>query len=304
MVRQDSVGRRRALSGLKHCGTLLALLAFVGCMPQETRRAQSEEESEHDRYHVNTVGEVVTVGNVIPRQIAGVGLVVGLDGTGAPATNDQYRTMLEEQLQKRGVKDAKKELMDPSNSHALVLVTAQIPRAAVKGDRLDVEIALPPGSNATSLKGGYLRECWLYEYESSRNLSPSTTHGDGLLQGHMVAIAEGPVLVGFGDGDEEVRIKQGKIWGGARSLDESPLMLIMNGKNPAGRVAEQVAIRINATFPTGPRGNPNGDAAHARDNRYIESAGAAPVQKQPGTIPACRLLDTAPRIARRFRGGP
>src|SRR5438874_216648 len=79
---------------------------------------------------------------------------------------------------------------------------ALVPAGARKGDLLDVEVAVPPESQAKSLHGGYLRACQLYNYDSTRNLDPEYKGPDRLLRGHPIAKAEGAVLVGFGDGDE------------------------------------------------------------------------------------------------------
>ena len=42
-----------------------------------------------------------------------------------------------------------------------------IPTGAKKGDKLDLEISLPPNSRTTSLRGGYLRKCSLFNYDST-----------------------------------------------------------------------------------------------------------------------------------------
>ncbi|MFZ9661030.1 MAG: hypothetical protein ACO29O_04055, partial [Chitinophagaceae bacterium] len=84
-----------------------------------------------------------------------------------------------------------------------------------KGDTLDIEVTLPPRSKATSLQGGYLKECILYNYDFAKNLSPTYNGPKGTLRGHPVAKAEGPLLVGFGKAgeDDEGRVKSGRIWG-------------------------------------------------------------------------------------------
>src|SRR4029077_10947102 len=111
---------------------------------QPQTRLQSEDESERDRYGVRTVGEVTAVGNAEPVPLGGVGLVVGLEGTGGDCPSDNYRAMLEGQLQKQGVHNIKQVLSSPN--HALVLVQAQLPPGTPKGAPLDVEVSLPPGS--------------------------------------------------------------------------------------------------------------------------------------------------------------
>src|SRR6516164_4211907 len=104
----------------------------------------------------------------------------------------------------------------------MVMVTALIPPGVHKGDPLDIEITLPPQSKTTSLRGGYLRECFLFNYDTTKNLSPNFGGSNALLLGQQYAKAEGPLLVGFGDGDEQAKLRQGRIWGGGRSKIERP----------------------------------------------------------------------------------
>ena len=105
----------------------------------------AEEETERDRYGVRTLGEFCTVGNADPLPLGGIGLVVGLDGTGAAPTSDANRTMLEDDLRKQGVRNIKEMLA--SNTVALVMISASIPPGTRKGDALDIEVTLPPRSN-------------------------------------------------------------------------------------------------------------------------------------------------------------
>ena len=143
------------------------LLVLAGCSMTAQSRAKIDEAPEPD-YAVATVGDKTTVGNAAPIALGGVGLVVGLEGTGGEAPADGYRAMLTEELRKQGVNNVKAVLASPDN--ALVIVEASLPPGARKGDPLDVQVKLPPGSKATSLRGGYLRMCKLYNYDFARNL--------------------------------------------------------------------------------------------------------------------------------------
>jgi flagellar basal body P-ring protein FlgI len=230
----------------------LSLFALAGCTTATQSRAKAEEENERDRYPIETVGEKTTVGNPEPIALGGVGIVTDLPGTGGPSPADDYRAMLEEQLHKEGIKNTKELLNSPNN--ALVVVEAQINPGAAKGDPIDVVVMLPPGSRATSLRGGHLYRTRLYNYDFSKNLSPQGNGANRMLRGHALAVAEGSILVGMGDGDEALRVKQGRIWGGAKCLSDQPLGLIMNPDQQFARVASQVADQINASFVAGGRG--------------------------------------------------
>ena len=206
----------RPTAGLALWGALVgtAVVGLVGCTSPQTR-LQSSDESEVEHYGVKTIGDVTTVGNAEPVPLGGVGLVVGLEGTGGEPAADNYRTNLEDDLNREHIKDVKKVLASPN--HALVVVTALLPPGAVVGDPIDVEVALPPRSGkATSLRGGYLRKCVLFNYDYTKHLNPNYNGTNQALKGDRYATCEGSVLVGLGDGDEAIRVKHGRIWGGGR----------------------------------------------------------------------------------------
>jgi hypothetical protein len=259
MNRRDFVGRLPLLAGT----VCLGLLGLVGCSHQQTR-LQSAEETERERYGVKTVGDVCIVGNADPTPVVGVGLVQGLEGTGGDCPPCDYRTRLESQLQKEGVRDVKSVLADPTN--AIVVVTGQIPPGANKGDPIDLQLTLPKGSRTTSLRGGYLRRCSLFNYASIRSLTPNHSGPDLSLPGHAIVKAEGPVLVGFGDGDEDGRDKRGRIWNGGRCLAPTPFTLQMNPDKRLAFVADLAAQRVNDRFRAASSDLAGDGTAKARDN--------------------------------------
>src|SRR5262249_51593929 len=120
-----------------------ALLASGGCADPQTR-LQAEDETERERYDAKTIGELTQVANSDPIPVAGLGLVVGLDGTGSSPPPCAYRTLLESDLLKRGAENVKKLLA--SSDISMVQVSAVIPPGAHKDDLIDVEVMLPSGS--------------------------------------------------------------------------------------------------------------------------------------------------------------
>jgi hypothetical protein len=227
----------------------LVLLGLVGCSNAQTRgqAADDPDSEDQDIKCIKTIGDVTDVGNVAPLQISGVGLVINLDGTGGGNPPGQFRQMLEDQLRKQGVKDVK-ELMSGPNQ-AMVLVSVQIPAGARRGEMLDVEVTLPPQSKATSLRGGYLVECPLRNYENSRNLAKDSNVPEHLIPGHILGKAHGPLLVGFGEGNEELRLRRGRIWQGGITEIDMPLFLYLKDDQHFASVANAVANKINAAFP-------------------------------------------------------
>jgi hypothetical protein len=291
MIRQASIRAGRWIAAA-------VLVGLVGCAHESTR-LQSADEPERERYDVKTVGEITSIGNADPIRVGGVGLVCGLNGTGGEAPPDTYRTLLEEDMRKQGIKNPKEILVSPEN--ALVLVSALVPPGSAKGDPVDIQVTLPPRSKATSLRGGYLKKCVLYNYDYTRNLSnnPNYSGDTTALKGHRLAMAEGMVLVGFGDGNDSDRVKSGRIWSGGHCLEDMPLTLLLNQGQQFARVAGLITDRVNESFFGAARGLPGDAVAKATNNlavylrvpaqyklnmqRYLRVVRLVPLKEQPET---------------------
>ena len=237
---------------MKHCVWVLgaALFGLVGCAHQQMRLQSADEADRDKEAEIKTIGEVTDVANAQAIPVSGVGLVVGLDGTGGGAPPGGYRDMLERELLKRKIPNVKEVLSSPNTS--LVLVSALIPPGARKGDCIDVQISLPAESRTTSLRGGRLIECDLKNFSTANALDPEfkihSAGNDKLFSGHPLAHAAGPLLVGFGDGDEAARLRRARIYGGGRCRQDRPFFLALNSDQQYARVAMRVAERVNETF--------------------------------------------------------
>jgi hypothetical protein len=218
----------------------------LGCLHPLARLQKDEEAARDKDLGVRTIGDVTRVANATGAPVSGVGLVVGLEGTGGGTPPGSFRTMLETELGKRKVQHVKELLASENN--AMVLVSAVIPAGAHRGDPLDVEVTLPPGSKATSLRGGYLMECDLIDYDATKHLNPDFDGGNRLLKGKVRARARGPLLVGLGDGDEAAKQRRARIWGGGVSLIDRAFYLTLNDDQQFARISNAVAERINQTF--------------------------------------------------------
>ncbi len=264
MIRRELNKRLRGAGrGAKRAVLGAGLLAFVGLLGCTSLQTRFQAEDEIERYAVETIGDLTLVGNATPTPVGGVGLVVGLEGTGGDCPPDSYRDMLEDALVKAGVPKVKEVMADPD--HAMVYVSGLIQPGTGADDRIDLEISLPRGSRATSLRGGYLIKCNLYTYDFAERLNPDPNGPRGMLRGHPIVSAEGPLLVGLGEGDEEGRNKRGRIWGGGRCKVALGFNLIMSSNQQGARVTATVANRINEVFQAGFHGEAGSSVAVAEN---------------------------------------
>lgn len=239
----------------------LLFVTLTGCVNPLTRAQMAEENEKERDLGVTVVADVADVANVGPIKIDGVALVTGLAGTGHTPPG-YYRNLLEQYLLKhsgpRGgeiANDAHKTkvrqiLDDPNNS--LVIVTGYLPPGARKGDRFDVEVALPHGSKATSLAGGYLEVCVLRVYEAKANLSERHASSSEMLQGHVYGMAKGPLVVGFGANRDVHEQKAARVWQGGISRIDRPYSFLMKNDEKSVKISNAVAERLNYMYQDDP----------------------------------------------------
>ena len=243
---------------------LLAAGLTAGCHKQQTTTSRSQVNDDFaEKLEKATVGDKTVVSNTEPIQVSGVGLVWKLPGTGGPA-KAPWREFLEKTLRKQKL-NPKDFLDDPTRSCSLVLVNASVPPGAKKGDPIDVEVTLPPGSETTSLKGGVLFECELFPFDRAGNVREKMIQAgarvgqtpvaaeDTMLLGQPLVRAAGPLVAGR-DGTEKPTdapgYRVGMVWGGGRFLEDRPYWFVLSDeKNKSGRMAGTMAARLNEAFP-------------------------------------------------------
>jgi flagellar basal body P-ring protein FlgI len=244
--------------------TGLCLVSLAGCVdPQKQATIQAEAERDRD-LNVRIVGEVADFGNLGMLRVDGVGLVTGLAGTGH-CPEGFYRTELEQFLLKNmgpgnGAmlnvpKDANVRQILDNPDNCLVIVTCYIPAGARRGDRFDAQITLPEGSRATSLVGGYLHPSMLRVWEAVANLTnnPAKRTSGELKAGHVFAVAQGRLIVGFGGDADPSELRRGLIWQGGSSRIARPYQLSMRTDDKSVAIANSVAKRINFMYQDDPR---------------------------------------------------
>jgi hypothetical protein len=244
-------------TGSAACAAALLLFGVSGCFttPKNVLRPQQAEETGRERYGVKTIGEYCEVADIGPKYVGGVGIVTGLDGTGGDSPKDENRSFLEKYLLQYAAKyhlqrsPTISEIMN-SGKAALVIVSGEIPPGTRPGERFDVEVFLPRGSNATSLRGGVLESCLLttYDYAHGPEGAVST------VKGHDIASAAGPLQLSLGiseGGDDSERLTKAHIWEGGCSKIDNTLSLVLNSDQQSSRKSAQMAECINQTFAVG-----------------------------------------------------
>jgi len=210
------------------------------------------------------LGDYISVQGNTFVPLRGVGLVMGLNGTGGDPPPSYLRKKLLTEMARRDVPGAQAILARPDT--ALVVVTAYLPPNVRKGQPFDTRVRLPPNSNATSLAGGYLLATRLFEETEVR--------GAGILKGDEYAVAEGPILTTFGAGmagaGSKGLLTQGSIPGGSISRHERDLEIVIRKRFQSIRKSKQIADAIATRFHHFDRFNRRVALAEAKTNALIE----------------------------------
>lgn len=213
--------------------TLVSLLLSFGCAGprKSTTKTKPTADANGLGDTVGTLAEVFA-SDAIP--VRGYALVGGLNGTGSSECPAQIRTYLEKYILQRlsGAKVNIDELISSPDT-AVVVVEGIIPPAASKNQRFDVRIAALPGTQTTSLEGGWLYGSDLYE---ARQIGMSTK---------PLATAQGPVYTDS-VGPDLADNRTGYVLGGGAVLEDYKISLVL--RRPDYRAAGQIRNRINGRF--------------------------------------------------------
>ncbi len=213
--------------------------------------------------------------NVQPTVVSGLGLVVGLAGTGGQPLNDAVAATMERQLGLMGIsstndalrgtalqgKTPREILRDPNI--AIVEVQSAVPPGAPDGTKFDVVVR---ALNATSLEGGSL-------WTTDLRIGPTTTFGQ--VQARRLAIARGPIFTNPFDAGSSV--VQGRVLAGGEIVESLGIVMSLNTASH-GR-ARSIVSAINSRFPQG-RGDRQ-PAARGRTGSSIEIVVPTEHRSQP-----------------------
>ena len=183
------------------------------------------------------IADIAKITDLGKRTVEGVGLAVGLAGTGSDPRPSGYREKLKTEMKRNPELDPERILGDPLKRVSMVLVRADISAGLDPEDELNVEVLLPPGSETTSLEGGYVLEVWLHQVGIASGSQ---------LEGQKWVLAHGPIITG-NDADP-TDPKVGRILGGGRIKETIPHILVIAEKYRSGMVAKQLEDLINARF--------------------------------------------------------
>lgn len=217
-------------------------------LKKDSARSQSPEDDDDDfddelttRVEVPMVGDYTTFTGLHRVVLEGVGLVVGLNGTGGDPPPSTYREALVDDMRRRNIREWKEIIRSPDT--ALVVVRAYLPPLVRKGEKFDLDVRIPGDTGASSLNGGRLMETILSE--------TALVPGQGVMKGHVVAKARGPVLISPEEGDAEDLagvLKRGRVLGGGVSLINRDMALYVKTDFRTYRNITRLADRIGQRF--------------------------------------------------------
>lgn len=215
--------------------------------------------------------DVARIEGVRNNQLTGLGLVVGLNGTGDTNRALANIEMVVNVLARHGIQVDQNQLK--VRNIAAVMLTANLPPFLRSGDTLDVQVA--SFGDAKSLQGGIL-------------LQAPLTGADG----KVYAVAQGPLVVGgYAAGGQSQKVKNVPTTAimphGAIIEREVPVTMMNNGiirlilNKPDFTTASRLAKTVNETFGTG--------TARAADMSLIEI-------RIPESYQADRFVDFIARL--------
>jgi flagellar basal body P-ring protein FlgI len=224
-MRRIDPRRVRAVAAL----AAISALAAAGASPLK-KRAETPPKVEE------TLGDLAFIVSTTDVKLEGVGLVVGLDDTGADPPPSYYRQRLVDEMKKASVDRPNELLKNPKV--AAVVVKMTVPAGVSPRDRLDVDVVPVPGSGTRSLAGGYLLQARLRE---------TMVLGGTPKEGQDAAFAQGPVMIG--GGPEPANVKAGRILGGGRVRKAIPYQLVLKDNRKNFRNSAMVEAVVNQRFP-------------------------------------------------------
>ncbi|MDR1875667.1 MAG: flagellar basal body P-ring protein FlgI [Synergistaceae bacterium] len=229
------------MSTVKIIGVKLCVLVFLcvpALLPAVAEASVNLRDMDFNRVHPNVrIKDVVEVEGARSNQLSGIGIVMGLAGTGDKSP--MAMQMMKNVLQQYGVTVDEKSIR--SKNVAVVSLTADLPPYVRPGQTIDLNVSTM--GDAKSLQGGTLLQAPLRAAD-----------------GNVYAVAQGPVLVGgyTASGAAATTTKNvptaGRIPRGAIVERDVPADYTGGGqmalllRNPDFTTAQRISDAINSVF--------------------------------------------------------
>jgi len=253
--------------------TLSGLLACTGCNRLIKRAQSPDEESASDNIlnysNVSADGpqyisDTSRMWGMNYAKVEGIGLAVGLDGTGSPAKPGQFREHLLAELRTRKDEfDSPRELCESKNTE-IVICRGYIAPGTRKGDFYDVEVLKVPSAEGTSIEDGVIIKTRLRPLAAFKQ--------NRLKEGLVVGLTKGPVLVDsvYESRQDSTNNLGGWILGGGVALENRPIGLKVRTMNYGIKTTTMISRAINARFTTMTEKGREGIAKPTRSNNRID----------------------------------
>jgi flagellar basal body P-ring protein FlgI len=195
-------------------------------------------------------------------KIEAVSLVTGLAGTGSDPPPTPQRAALIDEMKRREIPNPNEILA--SSDTSMVLARAFLRPGIQEGDRFDIEVRIPSQSETKSIRNGWLLQTRLTEM---------AVLNDSIREGHVLGIAEGPILV---DPTADPKIDpalatRGRVLGGGIAIKSRPLGLVIMHEHESVRTSQDIAHAINRRFFTFVQGRKQG-VATPKTGEFIDIA--------------------------------
>ncbi len=215
---------------------VVSLLVLLGCGAPEKKKKQIEPyEPQSEITQDSTISSFAEAFSYSKVAVEGYGLVAGLNGTGSAECPPQIRTYLKKYILKNvSTNDLNIDELINSSDTSVVQIYGVIPEASSKNQYFDLLVSPLPGSQTTSLKGG-----WLYESD----LKIAGAFGVTLK---VLASAQGPVYIDTLGDDPNSDEKTGYILAGGTVIEGYKAVLAL--KKPDFKIASLIRNRVNERF--------------------------------------------------------
>lgn len=271
--------RARAATHILLIAASVAAISLAACSskaPREVKASDAPVARDVPEFLRGTIGSETILRGSEPILVSGLGLVVGLNGTGGGELPPNIATTMERELALNGVgkggpAGGQMEGVTPqeflrSKNVAVVIVEARLSPGSPEGSPFDVFVRTLPGSSVTSLEGGRL-------WSTDLRIGPAAVFT--AMKTRKLAEAHGPVYInpfsdtlGGANADDidtssvSLTRTMGRVLHGGKVTDPLKLEIVLD--NPSHSRARSMVSSINTRFPGEAAGRSRGPVARGR----------------------------------------